>query len=33
LPEAREFFSRQAIELSKDGSLIRSYVLDLLLSS
>ena len=33
LSEAREFFSRQAIELSKDGSFIRSYVLDLLLSS
>jgi hypothetical protein len=33
LPEAREFFSQQAIELSKDGSFIRSYVLDSSLSS
>ena len=30
--EAREFFSRQATELSKDGYLIRSYVLDVSLS-
>jgi hypothetical protein len=28
LPKAREFFSQQAIDLSNDGSFIRSYVLD-----
>ena len=32
LSEAREFFSRQATELSKDGYWIRSYVLDVALS-
>jgi hypothetical protein len=32
LSEAREVFSRQATELSKDGYWIRSYVLDLALS-
>jgi hypothetical protein len=33
LPEAREFFSQQAIDLSKGGSFIRSYILDSSLSS
>jgi hypothetical protein len=32
LCEARDLFSRQATELSRDGSYIRSYVLDALLS-
>jgi hypothetical protein len=32
LCDARELFSQQATELSKDGSCIRSYILDASLS-